>query len=245
MQTYSPAPRRAFTLIELLVVIAIIAILAAILFPVFAKAREKARQISCLSNEKQLSLGLIQYMSDYDGTTPTAISGDHAGSIGGWIYYSSYGLGTTAAVFDVTKGSLWSYVKSAAVYVCPDDSAGRTGGDSYATNGCIDAPILTGNTTGVAAGKSENAFDNPTSIMMFGEESSVNNTTNDGYLYRNAGTTPGGGDALSTRHSDGSNLTFMDGHAKWYPLPNGKLNELETGVKGADTMNPQPACPGG
>jgi prepilin-type N-terminal cleavage/methylation domain-containing protein/prepilin-type processing-associated H-X9-DG protein len=63
-------PRRAFTLIELLVVIAIIAILAAILFPVFAKAREKARTASCASNEKQILLGIIQYTQDYDETFP-------------------------------------------------------------------------------------------------------------------------------------------------------------------------------
>ena len=62
--------RSGFTLIELLVVIAIIAILAAILFPVFAQAREKARQISCVSNEKQLALGIIQYVQDYDETYP-------------------------------------------------------------------------------------------------------------------------------------------------------------------------------
>ena len=58
--------RRGFTLIELLVVIAIIAILAAILFPVFARAREKARQTSCLSNIKQITLGALMYLSDYD-----------------------------------------------------------------------------------------------------------------------------------------------------------------------------------
>ena len=66
-------PRRrrgAFTLIELLVVIAIIAILAAILFPVFAQAREKARQAACLSNTKQIGLGLMQYVQDYDETMP-------------------------------------------------------------------------------------------------------------------------------------------------------------------------------
>lgn len=64
--------RKGFTLIELLVVIAIIAILAAILFPVFAKAREKARQASCLSNIKQLSLGVVMYTEDYDQTYPPA-----------------------------------------------------------------------------------------------------------------------------------------------------------------------------
>jgi prepilin-type N-terminal cleavage/methylation domain-containing protein len=60
--------KRGFTLIELLVVIAIIAILAAILFPVFAKAREKARQTSCLSNCKQIALACLQYAQDYDET---------------------------------------------------------------------------------------------------------------------------------------------------------------------------------
>src|SRR5205807_8427606 len=64
------APRRAFTLIELLVVIAIIAILSAILFPVFAQAREKARAISCLSNEKQVGLALMLYIQDYDEKYP-------------------------------------------------------------------------------------------------------------------------------------------------------------------------------
>src|SRR5712671_1300821 len=64
--------RRAFTLIELLVVIAIIAILAAILFPVFAQAREKARQTSCLSNTKQMGLGIMMYVQDYDETFPPA-----------------------------------------------------------------------------------------------------------------------------------------------------------------------------
>ena len=62
--------RRGFTLIELLVVIAIIAVLAAILFPVFAKARAKARQASCLSNEKQVVLALLMYADDYDETLP-------------------------------------------------------------------------------------------------------------------------------------------------------------------------------
>jgi prepilin-type N-terminal cleavage/methylation domain-containing protein len=66
---------RGFTLIELLVVIAIIAILAAILFPVFARAREKARQTSCLSNVKQLTLGILMYAQDYDERLPFGYNG--------------------------------------------------------------------------------------------------------------------------------------------------------------------------
>ena len=69
--------RRGFTLIELLVVIAIIAILAAILFPVFAKAREKARQSSCLSNVKQLGLAMMQYAQDYDERLPMYADGGY------------------------------------------------------------------------------------------------------------------------------------------------------------------------
>src|ERR1700733_12377722 len=93
------AGQRAFTLIELLVVIAIIAILAAILFPVFAQAREKARQTSCLSNEKQLALAAVQYTQDYDEMWPIASTGGQYG----WA------------------GKLYAYVKSVQVFQCPDD----------------------------------------------------------------------------------------------------------------------------
>ena len=92
---------RGFTLIELLVVIAIIAILAAILFPVFATAREKARQTTCSSNLKQLGLGILQYAQDYDECPPSGTSKTY--SVTGWA------------------GQIYNYVKAKAVYVCPDD----------------------------------------------------------------------------------------------------------------------------
>src|SRR5262245_40641727 len=75
MEIHRRFNRRGFTLIELLVVIAIIAILAAILFPVFAQAREKARQASCVSNTKQLGLAYMMYIQDHDGALPAAFSG--------------------------------------------------------------------------------------------------------------------------------------------------------------------------
>ncbi|MCW3058642.1 MAG: prepilin-type N-terminal cleavage/methylation domain [Capsulimonas sp.] len=96
-----PRIRAGFTLIELLVVIAIIAILAAILFPVFAKAREKARQISCTSNQKQLGLAIIQYVQDYDETYPMVNLDTVAGQVG-WA------------------NLIQPYVKSVAAYHCPD-----------------------------------------------------------------------------------------------------------------------------
>jgi prepilin-type N-terminal cleavage/methylation domain-containing protein/prepilin-type processing-associated H-X9-DG protein len=106
-----------FTLIELLVVIAIIAILAAILFPVFAAAREKARQTTCASNEKQLGLALQQYEQDYDDSTP--------------IGTNPYGYGVGWA------GCIYSYVKSDAVYICPDDTTVHPV-SSYAYNSNLD-----------------------------------------------------------------------------------------------------------
>lgn len=103
---FTPAKRAlgAFTLIELLVVIAIIAILAAILFPVFAQAREKARQTSCLSNQRQLSLALLQYVQDSDEAFPV-------GDVVSGGYWWGRGWATR----------LYPYVKSAGLYKCPDD----------------------------------------------------------------------------------------------------------------------------
>jgi prepilin-type N-terminal cleavage/methylation domain-containing protein/prepilin-type processing-associated H-X9-DG protein len=104
----------AFTLIELLVVIAIIAILAAILFPVFAKAREKARAASCMSNMKQLNLGLLQYVQDYDETFPSQKdAGGNSYSLNG---YST--PGGTAVTWDVM---VLPYTKSTAILTCPND----------------------------------------------------------------------------------------------------------------------------
>ena len=105
VKTSISSTRRGFTLIELLVVIAIIAILAAILFPVFAKAREKARQISCASDMRQVGLAMIQYTQDNDEFTP-----------GGWINPEGNG--------PVHFGQfLQPYIKSRQVFRCPDDSA--------------------------------------------------------------------------------------------------------------------------
>ena len=121
--------KSGFTLIELLVVIAIIAILAAILFPVFAKVREKARAISCTSNMKQMGLAVLQYTQDNDELFPSGTLPFHDGR--GWA------------------GQIYPYVKSIAAYSCPDDP---TPIESNALGGNeIDYPVsygLNGNLTG-------------------------------------------------------------------------------------------------
>jgi len=122
MSCSSPAGRRpaaaaAFTLIELLVVIAIIAILAAILFPVFAQAREKARQSSCINNLKQIGLGMMQYVQDYDETYP-----HNAGATEVNNYPDINYLGQTVPFNIHWQQQLFPYHKSWAIYLCPSDS---------------------------------------------------------------------------------------------------------------------------
>ena len=126
MQRSNGAKRSAFTLIELLVVIAIIAILAAILFPVFAQARAKARQTACLSNMKQIGLGVMMYVQDYDSTYPPKRIVANGGD---WW---------TARMF-TWKDAIYPYLKSGGrpyndgqpyadkgqggLFICPDNSA--------------------------------------------------------------------------------------------------------------------------
>jgi prepilin-type N-terminal cleavage/methylation domain-containing protein/prepilin-type processing-associated H-X9-DG protein len=111
LRNHSRSRHRGFTLIELLVVIAIIAILAAILFPVFAQAREKARQTSCLSNNKQIALSVLMYVQDYDEMFP----------ISRW--WPEYDPATPGK----DKGwaaSVQPYIKNLGVFKCPSDGQG-------------------------------------------------------------------------------------------------------------------------
>lgn len=126
---------RAFTLIELLVVIAIIAILAAILFPVFAQAREKARQASCISNLKQVGLGMLMYIQDYDEMmVPYAVSDPRdPRSTVYWWHGASIRAQGTPFIYDPRQGLIQPYLRNYEIQDCP--SARGLPGNTAMVNG--------------------------------------------------------------------------------------------------------------
>ena len=199
--------RRGFTLIELLVVIAIIAILAAILFPVFAKAREKARQSSCLSNLKQLGLACMSYGQDYDERLPLAY------------------MPTSPTRYSFIT-ELEPYVKNSQVFNCPSNSLTST----VIYNGCRSYPF-----NAMQFGAMLGSINSPAETIMMAD-GTVNTYNGAWSLFRpSSGHRPdalngsdyaawGGSTPVNTqawvymnfteRHNDVGNANFMDGHAK-------------------------------
>lgn len=216
--------RVAFTLIELLVVIAVISIIAAILFPVFAKAREKGRQTACLSNQRQLGMAFLAYAQDNDERLPGATDGTAGeGKPGGWIFYKVFGTPAAAPVFDIARGDLFPYVKNKAVYTCPSDGPGQTAGDSYSLNSCLVAYAA----PGVNPGKPLSAFSAPSVTMLLGEEAMTDRdppyfSTDDGFQNLRS-------NVFSTRHFGGIDIVFLDGHAKFYKTERIGADGLQTG----------------
>jgi len=167
------ARQTGFTLIELLVVIAIIAILAAILFPVFAKVREKARQISCASNLKQLGLGLIQYAQDNDEWYP----GLNPGIWGNWPHATLTNF-QQFGTYPGWESAIYPYVKSTGVYECPDSPFPL---NSYALNYQIAAHASTTyNGSWLAVGSPLSAFTAPSNTVMLLEWYGNGNPPSDG-----------------------------------------------------------------
>jgi len=211
----------AFTLIELLVVIAIIAILAAILFPVFAQAREKARQSSCLNNEKQIGLAMMQYTQDYDETL---------------VPYSEFGRsGDHAFAWTVV---LQPYLKNTDIYRCPSN-------DDKSVAYTYNADISREKPVTPSGPRPLSAIPLPAQSVLFGEAQGIKYDTANPALVNHAlaffiqpannGTfsrrlknpnnlaqgwetanSANEGYLVADRHAQGANYIFGDGHAKWH-----------------------------
>ena len=211
--------RRGFTLIELLVVIAIIAILAAILFPVFARAREKARQTSCLSNIKQLTLGALMYVSDYDDIFFGHIQGRRDAPYGasgppGYIRWPD---------------QIYPYVKNEQLYTCPSNPVATfvaNTRDAYFGYGLNYWLTFYYYYVGLAN------ITRPAETIWFAD-CDFYNVYPSYYMYLYPTNTTYGQNGiarLQLRHNDGVNIGFVDGHAKWM-----HRTEIEGDIGGPNT----------
>lgn len=213
--------KRAFTLIELLVVVAIIAVLAAILFPVFSQAKRAAKTSVTLSNSRQLGTAFNLYVGDADDVLPPSAEGwDGEGHPGGWVYIEEFGL-DTAGRFDARKGVLFPYVKNVEIFRSPLDPDAPRSGNSFAFNGCLIVPPFH---YGINPSLSPTSVAEPAATMLLGEEGVGPNAlsgTNDGFFYP-------GVDHLALRHAGGAALTYVDGHAKV------TRHQLDRAINGGD-----------
>ncbi len=242
--------RSAFTLIELLVVIAIIAILAAILFPVFAQAREKARQTACLSNVKQIGTAMMMYVQDYDETWPRGQYSVAPGTVPGAPPTSNTGTGFASnSSGEITGGGqlmnhfkwygwLYPYTKNIQIFNCPSRTPNKTtwekGGqitNAYAMNlsviGTASGPFNNpsfqgGSLAGVTRPADQMVFlelfrstlpgiiDTRASVIWPLAHRETWNT-----LLTQGNAAQGIRPQDTAPHSEGMNIAYADGHAKW------------------------------
>jgi prepilin-type N-terminal cleavage/methylation domain-containing protein/prepilin-type processing-associated H-X9-DG protein len=207
--------KQAFTLIELLVVIAIIAILAAILFPVFAQARAKARQTSCLSNQKQLGLAIVMYVQDYDETFPGLFQ--EGGTDNPPSFNSAQDFGWAQLI--------QPYVKNVQMFQCPSEPNPQvlTGGNVQGFSDYFMNRNFRGATSnvGVPLARMTAPANTIATGCFFSEHTASNHAGNSPNSATAGCTTPGQGFNYTTlsnpsiRHSEGAVYSFADGHSKW------------------------------
>jgi prepilin-type N-terminal cleavage/methylation domain-containing protein/prepilin-type processing-associated H-X9-DG protein len=228
--------RRGFTLIELLVVIAIIAVLAAILFPVFARARENARRASCMSNLKQIGLGLLQYTQDYDEKTPLS-----------WFAPSGYGGDASKPISSGTDAYKWMdaiypYVKSEQIFDCPSDTFVKdmytdrknteySFRNGYRYGSYADNHVYSDNPAWSVSGVALAAIEAPATTVWAADSVPLPAPSTNVYSFEfswpNVGAqpsitvgSPNRLDKIAERHLDTTNVLFCDGHVKSLKLTN-------------------------
>ncbi|MDX1934819.1 MAG: DUF1559 domain-containing protein [Capsulimonadales bacterium] len=248
--------RHGFTLIELLVVIAIIAILAAILFPVFAQAREKARQTSCLSNLKQMGLAVLMYVQDYDETFPTGAYTAPSGFTFSNQYYWFFGLvfeNANLAKLKASAGIVQPYIKNTQIQSCltaanlkPSSGGAPFTIDpadaplGYDTNVLVMSGIPGPGTSTYGPFRSIAAWDNPADSILMGDAGGSSSTFNGISTPRNLRTGLTRTSAqLSGRHPNlSANIVMQDGHAKVFRLSQQGLSNFYKSEKVGHLLPP-------
>jgi len=220
---------RGFTLIELLVVIAIIAILAAILFPVFARARAKARQTSCLSNMKQLGLSIMMYAQDNDEQNPAGVM-----TTTGVDPYTNvpHPNDKPSDGFYPWNAVVYPYMKNADILYCPEEKRTCTDDDCGKTRRGYAMTKYTSfvGSSSVQATTDIGAYPAPSSTVLLSEKGLFGPDHNADASVENLWMAGGPDDAahwykpqgsVNPRHNNGINLAYADGHAKWAGVNSG------------------------
>ena len=248
MNHFSPFARRTrrhgFTLVEMLIVIAVVGILAAILFPVFARVRENGRKTACMSNMKQLGLAFQQYSFDNGRKYPKAGNFQAWADGGHWVKgnrnyaNSEHGLAKdqngnfewnktasdgTPGTVDVEGGALYNYVKTAASFVCPSTENARDKRLGYSMNCAL-------------ANVSDVRIRNPGDMVLLVDEGK---SLNDGYFWA-VDTSADAQDLLTKAHNGGGNLLFADYHVKFFPFDKFPLDGSPEGQANKARMTGSP-----
>lgn len=224
--------RKAFTLIELLVVIAIIAILAAILFPVFARAREAARATSCRSNLKQIGTAFNMYRQDFDETLPNnGFDPGNSATCATEVARTSY-RGTVC-------NSLQSYIKNTAIFTCPSDSTKNLNtADNVCAAGTVGVYVdsYCYNYFGLQNGVADTSFPGcnysdssvlaPADLAVMWDSANRWADYDGGFWGRDIAYYTAGQFSNGARHSESLNMLFYDGHVKTVKWPQLKFQNI-------------------